>query len=404
MKNLKFYLDSRDAKADDALATIRIKLTKDGKASYLATDIRVTKAQWDASQELVISHPRAKSINLYLAQQMTEVENILISHKEEFRPLSAGDIMKKVRIILNPDVVDKSKDLFIPYAQKFLQSREKKRTQQLYEATIAQMRKFAPNHESLRFNDITPDWLRNFDKFLAKTSPARNARNIHFRNIRAVFNDAIDEEITTYYPFRKFKIRHEATAKRSLTIEQLAEFFTHTPEAYAVRYLDMFKLMFYLIGINTVDLCGLKEITAGRIVYHRAKTNRLYSIKIEPEAMEIIEKYNGGDHLINFLGNYSTYLSFGRQMIHALHEMGKKLDGKKDKIYSGITTYWARHSWATIAAELEVPKETIAAALGHGGNEVTDVYIRFDEKKIDKANRQVIDYLNKAIAKRKAGN
>jgi hypothetical protein len=162
--------------------------------------------------------------------------------------------------------------------------------------------------------------------------------------------------------------------------------------------------MFYLIGINTVDLAGLQKIIAGRVEYHRAKTNRLYSIKVEPEAEAIIEKYKGGKHLINFFDGYQSYLSFGRLMNKGLHDLGKAMDAEySTNIYSGITTYWARHTWATIAAELDVPKETIAKALGHGGNEVTDVYIRFDDKKVDKANRKVIDYLNEHIEKLKAG-
>lgn len=53
------------------------------------------------------------------------------------------------------------------------------------------------------------------------------------------------------------------------------------------------------------------------------------------------------------------------------------------------------HTWATLAAYLEIPKETIAAALGHGKKDVTDIYISFDQNKIDEANRRVIDYLNK---------
>jgi hypothetical protein len=89
----------------------------------------------------------------------------------------------------------------------------------------------------------------------------------------------------------------------------------------------------------------------------------------------------------------------------ALHDIGKEMDGRsRVKTFTNLTTYWARHTWATIAAELDIPKETIAKALGHGGREVTDVYIRFDDKKIDKANRQVIDYLNEHIEKLKAGN
>jgi len=53
-----------------------------------------------------------------------------------------------------------------------------------------------------------------------------------------------------------------------------------------------------------------------------------------------------------------------------------------------------RHTWAMIAAELEIPKETIAATLGHGENEVPDIYIRFDQKKVDRTIRWVIDAVN----------
>jgi integrase len=55
--------------------------------------------------------------------------------------------------------------------------------------------------------------------------------------------------------------------------------------------------------------------------------------------------------------------------------------------------YWARHSWATVAIDLDIPKDTVAAALGHSSNTVTDVYINFDRAKIDRANRMVLDYV-----------
>lgn len=71
------------------------------------------------------------------------------------------------------------------------------------------------------------------------------------------------------------------------------------------------------------------------------------------------------------------------------------LGGKKsaEGAFPGLSTYWARHSWATIAASLDIPKETIAAALGHGGNTVTDIYIDFDQRKVDEANRRVLDWV-----------
>ena len=63
--------------------------------------------------------------------------------------------------------------------------------------------------------------------------------------------------------------------------------------------------------------------------------------------------------------------------------------------YPDITAYWSRHTWATIAASLDIPIETISAALGHFyGSPTTAIYIAFDQRKVDDANRRVIDYVN----------
>lgn len=133
-----------------------------------------------------------------------------------------------------------------------------------------------------------------------------NAYAIHLRNIRAVFNWAIDEEYTSNYPFRKFKIQSEVTRKRSLTVEQLRTLRDYPCEDYQVRYRDMFMLMFYLIGINAADLFLAKpdQVVNGRLEYKRAKTGRLYSVLIQPEAQEIINKYRGKKYLINIMDEY----------------------------------------------------------------------------------------------------
>ena len=66
------------------------------------------------------------------------------------------------------------------------------------------------------------------------------------------------------------------------------------------------------------------------------------------------------------------------------------------RMVPGISSHWAKHSWATIAAELEIPIETISTALGHKiGSGTTAIYIKFNQRKVDDANRKVIDYLNK---------
>lgn len=148
-----------------------------------------------------------------------------------------------------------------------------------------------------------------------------------------------------------------------------------------------------------IDLYNAKYITSeNRLEYYRAKTGRLYSIKIEPEALEIINKYKGKKSLINISEIYADHRDYLKRINRALQKIGPTQIGKRGKkefapLYPNITTYWARHTWATIAASLDIPKETIAAALGHGGNSVTDIYIDFDRAKIDRANRMVIDYV-----------
>lgn len=125
-----------------------------------------------------------------------------------------------------------------------------------------------------------------------------------------------------------------------------------------------------------------KWLVEGRVEYRRAKTGRLYSIKAEPEALELIQRYKGNEHLLNVADHCKDYRHFANRLNINLHTLLPQ-----------ITTYWVRHSWATIAAELDIPKDTIAAALGHGGHSVTDIYIDFDRNKVDAANRRVIDYV-----------
>ena len=149
-----------------------------------------------------------------------------------------------------------------------------------------------------------------------------------------------------------------------------------------------------LIGINVIDLCNLQTYENGRIEYIRAKTHKPYSIKVETEANEIIQKYSGEKHLLNYLDTYKNYRSFYMNMCNGLKAIKQRLNDIDDGVtIKELTSYWARHSWATIAAYLDIPKDTIAAALGHGGNTVTDIYIEFDMRKVDEANRKVLDYV-----------
>jgi site-specific recombinase XerD len=234
--------------------------------------------------------------------------------------------------------------------------------------------------------DIDYSFLKRFEAYLLQTL-AINTVSIILRNIRAVFNEAIKEKIISkdLYPFETFHIKNEETRKRSLSVEKLIYIRDKPLQSQLARHRDIFMLMFYFIGINIKDLCSpLIQINNRRIEYRRGKTKKLYSIRIEPEADKILKHHKKGkQHLFNFLDNYKnteTYKGIINRNLKKLHPK--------------LSTNWARHTWATIAAELDIPKETIGAALGHKGNSVTDIYIQFNQKKIDEANRKIIDYVN----------
>lgn len=398
MITTKFYLDKRAVK-DGQPAPLKIVITLNRKHAYINLDVKLLPEQWNVATNKIVNHPNKIFLNTFITRRKLDVETEILKRVENG---AIGDNVAElknsiVNALLGGEECN-TEVTFISHFIKFANSK-KESTKGVYMQTLSRLRAYSKDIEKLKFEEITKDWLVSFENFLAKTAK-KNARNIHLRNIRAVFNDAIDEELTTSYPFRKFKIRPVATAKRSLTAEQLRMLFGYPVEEYAERYLDMFKLIFYLIGINSVDLFNLERITSdGRVEFYRAKTGRLYSIKVEPEALSIINKYRGEKKLLYMADSYKRHTDYLKHLNTALQNIGEMKrvgqGGKKERkpLFPELTTYYARHTWATIAASLDIPKETIAAALGHGGNTVTDIYIDFDRKKVDDANRRVIDWV-----------
>lgn len=395
MARTKLYLDTRAVK-DGKPAPLKIAINKKSKTALISLHVLLLPNQWDKRSEKVINHPNRLFLNNYITRRMLDVDTLVLKLAEsgEIANMNALDIKNYILQQLSPAKQENSKErLFAERFLKFAQSK-KESTQLVYMNTYKKMGQFCDDLDKLTFENITKEWLTSYDTFLSETSPSRNARNVHFRNIRAVFNEAIDDGITKAYPFRRFKIRPVATIKRSLGVEQLRAIFSAPTDEHTEKALDIFKLIFLLIGINIIDLCKLRTLNNGRINFHRSKTNRLYSIKVEPEALEIINRHKGSEYLIDILDLHKNHRSYVIILNKQLKEIGVvSTDPNSKPLFPQLTTYWARHTWATIAASLDIPKETIAAALGHGGNTVTDIYIDFDRKKVDEANRKVIDWV-----------
>lgn len=277
-------------------------------------------------------------------------------------------------------------------------------TKRVYEHTWSRVKAYIEQRTgnsvaNLTFKNVNLGWLERFEAYLAETA-SKNARNIHLRNIRAVFNYALDHEMDIPYPFRRFKIRPEETRKRALHVEDLRELIAMETEDYAELYRDMFVLSFMLIGINMADLYNIERIENGRIEYRRAKTHRLYSIKVEPEAMAIIERWRGRDALLCIADRWTDHRNFVHQCNLALKKLGMTYTGKRgaregEPRWPDLSTYWARHTWSTIAYnKCKIPKDVISQALGHAsGSKTTEIYLDKDQSLVDEANRRVLDYV-----------
>lgn len=382
MITTKFYLDTR-ATAPGSAAPLKISITKDRTVSYLNTGIRILPSDWDAGAL------KAKSAAVQVSAELrkADVDTILLDlqRRRKLDGLTAREVRDRILEEMTPG--EKEPDRFLDVFREFAASRPKPRTTEIYMATVARILAFEHRADRLAFADISVGWLDRFDAFLAETSPKKNARNIHFRNIRAVFNHARKRGITQHYPFLNYEIRGEETAKRCMPADKLRRLFTADLPAWKKRYVDFFEVSFLLIGMNTEDLVHATGIEDGRLEYRRAKTGRPYSIKVEPECLEVIGRLRGKDWLLNPLDTYACTHHWTSKVDNVLKDVADELGLPR------FSMYWARHSWATIAAELEIPRETIAAAMGHSGGTVTDIYMNFDRSKIDRANRQVMDYV-----------
>lgn len=386
MATINYYLDCR-SKKKDGTSPLKVVVNTTQGNFLISTGIYLEPAQWDSKTRVITKHPQRLMLNSHLNDLLMQSEQYLIAEKKKLgRALSKAE-MKAVLIPLFQDGYEKKSPVVSVFNQFIKDNKKKKRTQEMYATTLKKIESFTGCHaSSLQFEDITVGWLQKFESWLMDDCPAANARGIHLRNLRSVFNAAIDDELTTSYPFRKFKITKETTRKRALSAEQIRSMPSLITKPTQQRYVDTFMLMVYLMGINAIDLLTAKpsQIVDGRFEYKRAKTGTLYSIKLEPEALEIINKYRGKKYLLKFCDNISRYNNFMMRMNKCL-----------DQLIKGCTSYYARHSVASIAAELDIPLDTIARMLGHTdpSRRITLVYVDFNQKKVDEANRKVMDYI-----------
>lgn len=418
---IKWYLDLRRT-SDGGKGRLYMVIYNNGTSAQIATGLMLHKEEFEAGK--VVGVPMAGKLTQMLgikrAKLQLDIEELAVGGYEVDK-MKAAEIKKAVMAKRGNDGEGENGEgngtgneaAFGTFAEKFIARRSKEKTRQVYEMTLRKMGGYC-DVGSLRFADISVGWLRDFEHWLGATCSV-NTRGIHLRNIRAVMNAAIDEGVmpADLYPFRRFKIKKEETMKRSLSVGDLRRLRDYPCEGWQRKYVDVFMLSFYLAGINLVDLMGLPPLGAdGVIRYRRSKTGVLCQLSVPPEARAIIERYRGDERLLWFGERLKAGAEGWHDWLHRFNDGLQKVGpsgymyvrrkgrcgGKQRvKVYNALfpelTSYWARHTWATLAAEIDVPDAVIDAALGHrSACRMADIYIRRDARKVDEAVRRVIEY------------
>lgn len=379
------------------LSNIKIRITHNHKADYISTPFYIQPNYMSGKGFVKDKCENAEYYNDFITSEINKYQKRLLKEGPVIKLWS----VKQIKHYLENGNIE-LKDFF-EYAKARIQNLKTngKATWQVYSDAIHVFEKFSGSNY-LPFAAIDVRLLEKFEKESLEKGRSINTISIYLRAVRAIFNDAIDEfnkegcePLILNYPFRKFEIKKEKTRKRNLQVDVIRKIRDYQPkDKYQEFARDMFMLIFYLIGVNTKDLFYYDSIIKGRMDYKRFKSGKDYSIKIEPEALVIINKYKGEKYMLNCAEHFKHHKSFQRQINDKLAEICKDKAMKIEK----VTTYFARHSWATIARnDLDISKDDISLALGHKdpSKKVTDIYLNEDFSFIDNANRKVIDYLNK---------
>lgn len=381
MANIRIKLDLRKQKAD---GTYPVIISFFHRATLrIATGLSSTVEDWDEAAGVFRGNsPVIRSNNARLRSILTTAEVLLLnlSVSGELAKLTSREVQERVLRELNMRQVRGGGALLDDYLER-AKTGKSERTQNLFYYTQKRVLELVGKK---RVADIDTRWCEEYrDKLEAKYA-AHTVRS-DLTRIGQALAMAVEDGHMPRNPMRVVKKPRATVRKKALPVElirRLRDFKTNYKTAALAR--DVFMLQLYLIGINLIDLYSAQSLTNGRLEYVRHKTKKLYSIKVEPEAMALIEKMRGEESLVDI--TYNSYNTALGGINNALSRLG---------ITKGLSTNWARHTWATLAAELEIPIETISHALGHQiGSPVTAIYVAYNQKKVDDANRRVIDYIN----------
>lgn len=273
-----------------------------------------------------------------------------------------------------------------------------------YRSTRSSLAKYVYNVD-IDMEKVDYRFVQGYIEFLTQQGIRANTVCYYLRNLRTLYNQAIVDGLCTdkEYPFVKVSTRPAKTVKRAISREDMEAIANLSLEGNYKMELsrDLYLFSFYAQGMSFVDVVFLKKgnIVGETIIYNRHKSKQLIQIVITPQMNQLMKKYAGNGEYIFPIIDVNNPQSVYHQYRLALTNINRHL--QKIELSLGIqkriTTYTARHTWATLAHDYGAPISVISAGLGHTSEEMTRVYLKeLDSKVLNQVNLVIT---NLSIAK-----
>ncbi len=363
------------------------------------TGYRIHPHEWDGRHAEIKSRGGDQRRTRELAEAHRQVERDLNELQEIIDCFEAGAEEYEAADVVNEFEL-RYGDGLIAYTRRLVERLNKCR-QPVGEKYATTIRKFIAFNgpADVSFEQVTPQLMLEFERWM-QLKVTRNTSSFYLRNLHAIYNRAADEGLVPHgaNPFAKVYKGVCETRKRALRTSQIRLIknarLTDPHDAFA---RDMFMFSFMLCGISFIDMAYLVRgnIDKGYLSYYRKKTAQRITIKWLPAMEEIVRRYSRfctADHLLpiitetDYMKARSQYRQTCRMVNRRLAMLGASLG-----LPIRLTTYVARHSWASAAHTSRVPLPVISRCLGHDSEQTTRIYISgLDLSDTDRANETVL--------------
>lgn len=264
------------------------------------------------------------------------------------------------------------------------------------------------NKVEILMEDIDSKMIEGYESYLKQKKLTLNTISFYMRILRAIYNRAVKSGvIADKKPFDHVFTTMTKTAKRAIpiqTIQKIAQaHITNKNEALA---RDLFLFSFYTRGMSFVDIAYLKKTDLNNtyLIYKRKKTGQELKIAWRKEMQELVDRNSSKDgvHLLGILDeNSEKSLRFQYHYTQCIINTALKRLGKQLNLETNLTMYVARHSWATIARQKNIPLSVICDGMGHNSEKTTQIYLQsVDAETIDRCNDKLIAAITKSDKKK----